>query len=270
MPGPGRPRGGRAGSTAARSTRPPPTTHGSDQPLLPTNSRTTRAAAAARKRQGAADDELLPPKPAKNPRKVCNFFLCVQGGSLTAFYQNAETVHTAPLISHTATGHNTINAPTVYFASGPSSGYAHPTHNNVHISSSRLLAQPGSQPSPHLQAPGQYLVTSHHLPGTTSVTPHHHAGQQWIYPQQWPGSHSGTQPTIPLPHGSHPPPYQSPPPEVVVVDNDFSDGEEHEVEPAEDFGGEADESTGVQASVTTYKIALLTPPAVSPLTGRPS
>ncbi|KAF9784419.1 hypothetical protein BJ322DRAFT_1021176 [Thelephora terrestris] len=252
MAGPGKARGGRAASNSARSTRPQPTPVTSGHPPASNHnsSRTTRAT-TARKRQGADDEEPLPPKPAKNPRK------------------NAETVDTTPLISNAAPSHNTTNSPATYLSPGLSTGHgAFPAHANVHIDSSRLLAQPGFPASRHLQVPGQYPqhmlgpspATSHHLSGLSPVMSHHHPGPQlatsyhlpgqshaqYAYPQHWSGAQSGPHPTVLSPHRPQPPPYQSPPPDIVVIDNDFSDGEDPEVEFAERFCGEVEESTGVQ------------------------
>lgn len=57
----------------------------------------------------------------------------------------------------------------------------------------------------------------------------------------------GPHPTVSSASHSHPPPYQPPPPEVVVID-DFSDGEEPEADPVENFDGEAEEPATVQVS----------------------
>lgn len=86
-----------------------------------------------------------------------------------------------------------------------------------------------------------------------------HPSLHWAYPQQWPSPHvysQSTAPSVTPANHAHPPPYQPSqprPPAVVIVDGDeFSDGEEPDVELVEDNDGEVDEPRAAQVSSNAH------------------
>ena len=136
---------------------------------------------------------------------------------LTTPQQNTETVNTAPSTPSFSNDYHAYNSPFVYTSSGPLANHAPgPAPQIIRTDSLRL------RPAPH-----------------------------WAYPQQWTSQNQAssqlTASSLAVYDRTHPPPYQSPPPHAsppIVVDVDeFSDGEEPEVDLAEEHDGDADDTT---------------------------
>ena len=129
---------------------------------------------------------------------------------------------------------------------------AHIVHT---IPSPSTFANPQQVYNPHpvYNSPGPSQLPLIYSANLDSSTHTNHPPHRWTHSQNWAPTHDTSPhpvPPGPLISSPQPPPYhtsQSHGSQVVVIDaDDFSDGEEVELEAAEDFSGEKDESHAIQ------------------------